>query len=419
MRRPSPLRYRPLCLVAGALAVGCGPEAGPNEARVETRVDSGGVEIVSLAVGREGAPVFTVIAPEPELRLGSPTGPPEEEFGAVRDVIRLRDGGLAVLDGLSAEVRVFDAEGRFRGSLGSRGDGPGEFQAPVTVAELEGDTLAVFDPRPRRITRFAPDGSLGRITTLSDEQAFTADARFRPDGRLVVQSHYTTDPDGAPPPFGSINLVRDTVVLRLFDAEGQVADTLDIVPSADDIVSIERTAGGISILKRPPIFGRTNLFALGDDGLWSAPNDRFELRLREVPTGRLLRVIRAPGLETPATPATADAIVQRAMDESGTPQQRSWLQSWAELSPLPETEPAYDLLKLDGGGRLWVRDWSPTGSAARWWVFDSDGALLGSVDFPPGTRLTSIRCGAAIGIQRDELEVDYVVRYAVPESPEC
>lgn len=82
-------------------------------------------------------------------------------------------------------------------------------------------------------------------------------------------------------------------------------------------------------------------------------------------------------------------------------------------------QPAYDVLQVDGGGRLWGRRWSPAGDAARWWVFSPDGTLLGSVDLPAGIRLTSIRCGSATGVERGELGVDYVVRYSVPESPEC
>lgn len=414
--RVSPLHW-PL-LAATLVSLGCGADSAPDGDAGEIRLDSAGIEVVSVASRPAEAPVFSRIDPEPRLRLGSPTGPPEEEFGSVRDVIGLRAGGLAVLDRLSAEVRLFDSAGSFVSSLGSRGDGPGEFQAPVAIAELAGDTLAVFDPRPRRVTRFGPDGSLGRVTTLSDEEAFMADARFLVDGRLVAQSHFTSDGSGVPP-MGSIVLVRDTVVLTLFDQDGRVSDTLDIVPGGEDVVSIEQAGGGISVLKRPPAFARTNLFALGRDGLWSAPNDRFELRLREVPTGRLLRVIRAPGLEEEASQATADAITQRALAEAETPRQRSWLQSWAELSPVPETEPSYDLMQVDGGGRVWVRSWSPEGDAGRWWVFHPDGALLGSVDFPPGTRITSIRCGAAAGVEQDDLGVDYVVRYTVPESPEC
>jgi len=54
-----------------------------------------------------------------------------------------------VLDGQAAQIHLFDSDGEFRLSLGSRGEGPGELQSPITLGLLPSDTLVVYDPGPR------------------------------------------------------------------------------------------------------------------------------------------------------------------------------------------------------------------------------------------------------------------------------
>lgn len=407
-------------LVAAALltstTVACSEPRVASDVLVETRSDSAGVEVVLLSGDASSLPVFATVGTA-DLRLGSPTGTPEEQFGAVRDAVPLPGGGVAILDGQAAEVRLFDRDGQYRGTLGSKGEGPGEFQSPSALATLPGDTIAVFDPTPRRITRFGPDGALARVTTLGDEEDFFADARFLDDGSLVGQSHWLAPNEGGPLSLEP-RLIRNTVVLTLFDASGQLVDTIDIVPSAEEVVSIERRAGGLSVFKRAPVFARDNVFAVQSSGVWSSENDRFELRSRDL-SGRLLRVVRAPFLDRAADSEMAHAIRDRAMAEVDTPAERAQLDMWYDLSPQPEAQPAFDMFEVDDRGRLWVRSWSPFGESTRWWVVDGDGALLGSADLAAGFRITSISCGAVLGIEQDELGVDYVVRYPINAVVSC
>lgn len=406
-----------------AIAVGLGSAACSAEAErrgevTASRSDSSGVEIVVISGARESFPVVAELDSVPEVRLGSPMGRAEEQFGAIHDVVALSDGGIAVLDGQAAEVRLFDAAGQYRGTLGGKGDGPGEFRSPVDLAVVSGDTLAVYDPVPGRVTRFDPNAGTHRVTTLESIETQVSDGRLLGDGQLVGQSHWL-EPDAGPPPNGEPTLVRNTVALTLFDAMGRVVDTIDVVPSGEEIVSIRIRPGAVSVLKRPAAFARDNLFVPVAVGTWSSQNDRFELRLRETSTGRLLRVVRAPSLELPVTEDLAQAIHDRVLDEAETAEQRSLLETWFSLSPRPEVQPAFDAFASDDDGRLWVREWSPFQDATRWWVFETDGALLGSLDAPPGMRITSATCDSVTGVERDELGVDYAVRYALNESALC
>jgi len=69
---------------------------------------------------------------------------------------------------------------------------------------------------------------------------------------------------------------------------------------------------------------------------------------------------------------------------------------------------------VDDQGHLWLRDWPGAHTDCElWWVFDRDGGLLGSAHAPRGLHLTAVRDGQAWGVVRDDLDVQYVVRYGV------
>jgi len=384
------------------------------------RTDSAGVELVVNRGASGAVPVFTTLDSVSTLRLGSLDGRPEEQFGSVVDALALADGGVAVLDGQAAEIRLFDSEGGYRTSLGSKGQGPGELQSPSALTLLPGDTLAVYDAATMRITHFSLDGALGRITTLQADRARVVVVSFLPDGRLVGQSRWLAA-NGGPLPGQEPTFVRDTAVLTLFGTDGVVDDTVDVLPGREVIQTVEVSERSISVMKRPPAFGRTNLFASHPDGVWSSTNDRFELRLREPEGGRLIRIIRAFGLERPVTDDLAQEIRDRTVAEAETAADRRTAARWNALSARPETLPAYDRIVVDDHGRLWVRAWSALDPATRWWVFDGGGELLGSVHVPGATTITSIRCGWAWGVEKDQLDVSYVVRYALQEeaSAQC
>lgn len=405
-------------LMMAAVAVACTSTADSSAVPEAVRTDSAGVEIVFNSADGASLPEFVTLGSDPTLRLGSLDGQPEEQFGEVAGVLPLPDGGVAVLDGQAADVRLFDSEGGYRGTLGSKGQGPGEFQSPIDLGLLPGDTLAVYDSGPRRVTRFGLDGILGRITTLEETRARIVAASFLADGRVIGQSRWLS-PSGAPLPGAEPTFVRDTAVLTLFASDGSVADTIDVVPGRETVTSIQRNENSISVFRRTSAFGRANLFATHPDGVWSSANDRFELRLYDVESGRLTRIVRAPGLERPVREELAQAIYDRALAEAETADDRRRIESWFAASPRPETQPAYDLLVVDDQARLWVREWSGRGSGTRWWVFARSGELLGRVDVPSRFTISAVRCAVVWGVEQGEFDVSYVSRYPVRGLDGC
>lgn len=90
-----------------------------------------------------------------------------EERGYLADhpipLVRDRGGRYFVSTISSAhEIGVYSSSGRFLGTLGRRGEGPGEFQWVQNLLIVPGDTLYVFDGGNARISVFSPDLALAR-----------------------------------------------------------------------------------------------------------------------------------------------------------------------------------------------------------------------------------------------------------------
>lgn len=94
--------------------------------------------------------------------VGAAEGADHEMFGEVAGVAFDRADNLYVLDRTGARVLVFDRAGRFVRQVGKRGDGPGELQAPMSIALAADGTLFVHDLARPGVSLFRPDGTFAR-----------------------------------------------------------------------------------------------------------------------------------------------------------------------------------------------------------------------------------------------------------------
>jgi hypothetical protein len=85
---------------------------------------------------------------------------------------------VAVADERDGNVKLFDASGRYVRTLGRRGEGPGEFRAPLAVVFVSDSALLVADDRNRRWSLLTVSGTLVRQSSLRVyRSAAVADAR--------------------------------------------------------------------------------------------------------------------------------------------------------------------------------------------------------------------------------------------------
>lgn len=338
--------------IVGVMACGGGEAA----ARGVVRSDSAGVAIVtSPAADRPLDWTFTRVGV-----LRDSAGEPWY-FTRVhpRGVAVRADGEVFVLDGSEPPVERFAADGAYRGAIGRRGGGPGEYQLPVGVMFV-GDTLYVRDLVKRAYARFQPDGTPIADYRLSDAIGFVGELRFHRDGAWFNASV----PDSTQQVMG---FYADTTSRTLLH---RVA-----VPRG---AAVQFACIGLS--SSTPLFSPTLLWSSAGDravvhaqpgyALWVYRDGRLEMSVRRAvpsraPTVDDAKVLYPEGWKVSFGGAAPDCVVpvETVMEKQGI------------AAELPQVQ---DVLALPDG-RIVVRRSLAQAPDQLLDVFDADGAYAGTL----------------------------------------
>jgi hypothetical protein len=165
-------------------------------------------------------PRDTVVA-IPVALIGGAEGDPAYLFGDVSSVA-VSPTGVLVADRLGATVRSYDLAGSYVGTIGSEGQGPGEFEFPNDLAFDSVGRLYVRDYR--RISVFArrgqheiPDSLVGTIPLTLTGPGTPWSAR----GRIVAGLYYR-------PTYFYRDGERQRYFYILHDSTGDTGDTLNV-----------------------------------------------------------------------------------------------------------------------------------------------------------------------------------------------
>ena len=150
--------------------------------------DSAGVRIVENERSAETSRLGWRVGPEPSVSIGALEG--EEPYLLHWATARmLPDGRIAVANGGSDEVRVFDPSGRHVATWGGQGEGPGEFSGLTQVARWPGDSLVAWYSHGRSMSVFDASGNFGRSFSLQSAETESwlrpRPVEARPDGTIL------------------------------------------------------------------------------------------------------------------------------------------------------------------------------------------------------------------------------------------
>jgi DNA-binding beta-propeller fold protein YncE len=100
----------------------------------------------------------------PEKTIGGVKGNGPGQFGLVTDVVQDSQGNYYVSEhGLLDRIQKFSSNGQFLAQWGGRGDQPGQFRRPQSLAIDPQDRIWVADACNHRIQAFDTQGNLIRI----------------------------------------------------------------------------------------------------------------------------------------------------------------------------------------------------------------------------------------------------------------
>ena len=344
---------------------------------------------------------------EVDVVIGGAEGDDDYTFGRIADVAIDGHGQFFVLDELAQEVKVYDPSGTFVRKVGRAGEGPGELGATlITVLVSTADTLFVPDESQKRVNVYGPLGTFTRTIHLPAE--YYALGWVIAGGGLLFQ--------GMTVSFDAAQRWQTWDGLLVMPDEGTSFDTLmafDYEPA--DIGTVAEI--------RLPLIRNSVFWDRLDDGriAWSSlDQERVFVHAQD---GTLDRVVtHGEWRLRPASAADratlADLYRQKTQRPSDAPLPASIV--------LPDTLPAITGLRAGPAGTFWVQrmgevesvDPEALGVGVRtdwlggtyWDVFDGTGRLLGGLQFPDRFRVTRITDAGVVGVQKDDFDVERVVR---------
>lgn len=374
-----------------------------------TTSDSAGVRLVRNHASDtwRGGPAWTASV---SLTIGADSGNEAYQFGRIGDLAVTPRGEIAVIDQLAGTVRVFDSTGTFVRSLGRPGRGPGELSRSANgIFPLGGDSMLVMDPGERRMTVYAPDGTVASTIALAappNAQGWTR----QPDGSLLERGLTISRVDGK---FAFWD------ALLSMTADGASTDTL----FEFDYVKTDLGGPGqlrIQLIVNNPTWARL------DDGriVWTALDQDYVSI--HAPDGRLLSRVRHEAWVTrPVTPDDKSVMVELLRAKY---RMIGGDASFADSPQVeaPPTFPAITTVRAGPDGTIWVQQMGPVSTidpmainapdradflgGPTWHVLDRDGVFLGAIELPPRFRIFRMSGDAIYGAARDSLDVERIVR---------
>lgn len=346
---------------------------------------------------------------EPVVRIGVAEGSADEQLYQVRAVARLEDGTVAVANGGSAEIRLFDRSGGFVRAIGGRGEGPGEFAFLQHLLVLRGDTLVAGNLN--MLTRFDRDGAyLGSRRTdwtfLSSATHFAEWSWPLAAGASVVQLLERSLPRPHDELFRPLNL------FVVVGPEAEWVDTVGMFPGLEQMTY--EWAGeeepAIPLFPAQTAFGiHGSMLVIGDSDADSVV--WYDARTRAHGSVPIVSPQRA------ITPAELRAAEATACDwASGEDRARCD----RGLTRIPEQThlPSLELVEPDTEGLIWIGEpHLPSETQRRWSVLTRDGQHVADVSMPAGLRVMEIGPDYILGVVRDEYDVEYVVEHGLTRGP--
>lgn len=131
-----------------------------------------------------------------ELALDDKSLPKDVLFVGPAGIVFDPKGDIYVLDLSDNNIKKFDASGRFLKVIGSKGQGPGEFNVPTDLAFAK-NTLVVLDRGNRRLCALTPGGEFIKAESAASYSGWPERLKALPSGDIVLEAEkfYSGDAD--------------------------------------------------------------------------------------------------------------------------------------------------------------------------------------------------------------------------------
>ncbi len=387
----------------------CGAE--PNRGPTVSVRDSAGISIVENRGEVDPDLNAWTVDPTPILSVGTFQGDSLQQLYQVQGAAALPDGGVAIANGGYGQVRIYDAQGQFVRSLGRKGEGPGEFQAPALAGFLPPDTLVVVDNRLRRITLFTLDGEMPRSEGMEEDVGGSVSpwGIFADGSTVVGGGFYFSSSNGEAL---STGYSRRLTTYRSVARDGSLVTDFGEFPGSEFFMVVRSQGGGMVMMARLVPFGKFPMAAVGGNRFYFGSGDSWEIR-EYSPEGALRQLIRWDKPLRPVESEDLSRFIESQVEDAEDPTQAQEIrQQYAEM-PSPDFMPAFAGLSVDAMGYLWVERYrGPGEDIPEFDIFDSQGHLAGYAALPEDADVLQIGDDYILALYRDELGIEFVRMFA-------
>jgi hypothetical protein len=410
-----------ITLVAAVCAAACTSAEGAWKGTI---TDSAGVTIVTNTDEGVWTP-GTRWTLEEELKIGTIEGAPEYQFGQIGFIAVDSHERIFVMDAQAHHIRVFSPNGTYEQTVGQPGAGPGELGAQaITLYMGPGDTLLVPDLANQRVNRYAPDGtSLGSFP-LRLENGIPMAINATRTGVIAEQVRPLSLPDRP---------AKDSLdVIVTLGTDGTILDTL---MSFEPGGTLE--LGGSQ--PRMTLFSPEPIWQLADDlRLFFGISDNYRISVYDT-AGALTQIITMPFTQDPVTERDQEMVMeffeQQVRDNVPPALHEQAIGQFRQMTRFADFYPAFASIQMGPEGSIWVQHiQSPSAlseeqleswnflediGAREWDVLDADGRFMGVMTMPPRFAPRVIVGNDVYGVWRDDVDVQYVVRFTIVGVPEA
>ncbi len=316
-------------------------------------------------------------------------------FGRLGDIAVDDEGRIYLADSREGFIHIFQGDGSYIRSAGSKGGGPGEFQT-INSIDIDGSYLYVMDLIQRRLTAFRLDDfSLAFTLTPGDEN----------NGISGNPTAFSTLSDGNFLVFYSSVIQEDDAVFRqekasVIDRSGRVIHDNIFTFKPSRVTYLETDQGFVNI--HFPFICRPVTHTGPNHQLYYGFNDRIFIQIFDM-DGNYRRAIY---YDHPNVPLNR----QHFLDQY---RQNELIYEALRRFEMPARMHAFSGIIVDDENRIWINIVNDDYDTAEWWILDDDGSRLAVFEQPARKSVQFVKNGYMYVIEDDEKGAREMVKYRV------
>lgn len=312
-------------------------------------------------------------------------------FGALSNVVELRDGRVVFADTKAKLFLRADFKAGKVDTLGTRGDSvaagaAGQYKFPGWVAHLAGDTVALVDFSAVRTTLWSETGRPLKVLSISPVAGNTPVLYYDTLGHGYKIDYQAVLGGGDPG-----RAVRpDSIPVLRFTFQGAATDTVAHLSSPEYGDAIF----GEQVQQAAKVFAPNDFFGVLPDGTAWVARARLNRVDWRSPDGKWSRGESREFTKIPVTEQDKQRVITQVREQG---KQYGMPQDLHIAYPFAETKPAFEAAAGRPSGEVWLqRPRKDEGSALVYDVYDRNGKWRGEVAFPRDASLAGFGAGEVV-----------------------